>query len=107
MFIGLSFQLNSAHPFAEQKAIQSRGETVVIDALEFFSILSSHSANIQRMESVLFLALYVPIHFAVTTTQSYPHKEFCAQFGDPRRGNTLADDIVETILRLHPPFLLR
>jgi hypothetical protein len=50
------------------------------------------------MESVLFPALYVRIHFAVTTTQSYPHEEFCAEFGDPRRGNTLADNIVETML---------
>jgi hypothetical protein len=50
------------------------------------------------MESVLFLALYVQIHFAVTPTQSYPHKKFCVEFGDPRRGNTLANNIVETIL---------
>jgi hypothetical protein len=32
------------------------------------------------------------------TLQSNPHKEFCAEFGDSRRENTLAHNIVETSL---------
>ena len=50
------------------------------------------------MESVLLSNSNVLIRFAVTMTQSYPHKEFQAEFGDSGRENTLADNIVETIL---------
>ncbi len=50
------------------------------------------------MGSVLLSNSNVLIGFAVTMTQSYPHKEFRAEFGNSGRENTLADNIVETTL---------
>jgi hypothetical protein len=50
------------------------------------------------MESVLLSNYNVLIRFAVTMTQSYSDKEFHSEFGGSGRENTLADNIVETIL---------
>jgi len=47
------------------------------------------------------------IRFAVAMTLSYPDKEFDPEFGDPGKENTLADNIVETILRLQQKLFLR
>jgi hypothetical protein len=40
----------------------------------------------------------VLIRLAVTMRQSYSDKEFHSEFGDSERENTLADNIVVTIL---------
>jgi hypothetical protein len=58
------------------------------------SLLSST----QPTESVLLSNSNVLILFAVTMTPSYSNKEFHSEFGDSGRENTLADNIVETIL---------
>jgi hypothetical protein len=59
------------------------------------------------MDSVLLSNSNVLIRFAVTTTQSYPGKEFRAEFGGSGRENMLADNIVETSLCLHHKLFLR
>jgi hypothetical protein len=67
------------------------------------SLLSST----QPTESVLLSNSNVLILFAVTMTPSYSNKEFQPEFGDSGRENTLADNIVETILCLHQKLFLR
>jgi hypothetical protein len=60
--------------------------------------MRSHQSRIQPVWSVLLSSSNVLIRFAVTVTQSYPDKEFHPEFGNSRRENTVADNIVETIL---------
>jgi hypothetical protein len=50
------------------------------------------------MESVLTSKYNALIRLAVTMTQSYSDKECHPEFGDSGMENTLADNIVETIL---------
>jgi hypothetical protein len=73
-------------------------KNVIILALELLSIMRSLQSSIQHTESVLLSKPNVLIRFAVTITQSYSDKEVHSEFGDSGRENTLADNIVETIL---------
>jgi hypothetical protein len=60
--------------------------------------MRSPQSSIQPAEFVLLLNFNVLIFFVIKVTLSYSDKEFHSEFGVSRRENTLADNIVETIL---------